>query len=108
MDRELFYPIPGSADEETARNICHTCAIKNDCLDWALASTGFDTEHGIWGATTYEDRDRIRRGILRRQCPICKGRQLVLDGADQICVACGISWPAVRGAQPNTEADALR
>ena len=106
MDRELFFPIPGSSSENAARAVCERCDIRNECLDWALNSTGFREEHGIWGATSYADRYRIRRGILRRACPVCLARHPILKGTDQVCGACGISWPAVR--QPNGDVDAFR
>lgn len=108
-DPELFFPIAGSADEQDARNICHTCTIKNECLDWALAQTGHQAPDGIWGATSTEDRDRIRRGKLRKRCPICYNQHLHMAGTDQMCGACGMSWPAVRGApNPNTDVAPLR
>lgn len=39
-----------------AKNICYTCPVVDECKEWA-----FDTEqeHGIWGATTEEERNIV-------------------------------------------------
>lgn len=103
-DVELFFPLPGpTSDEKVARQICHQCVIKEDCLDWVLAKPVGERELGIWGGTTEADRNRLLAGRLRERCPICQSGGPQLVGRDQICTACGISWPAIRGGrvQPN-------
>ena len=41
--------------------ICGTCRVKDACLDYALAAPGHLPEVGIWGGTTDEQRNRLRR-----------------------------------------------
>ena len=61
----FFFPDPGHADQGTAaKQVCVRCPVQSDCLTWALdnrAATAF----GIWGNTTANERDQIRR--TRRQ-----------------------------------------
>ena len=40
-----------------AKEICETCPVKQDCLDWALKHE----DYGLWGGFTPGQRDRIRR-----------------------------------------------
>jgi WhiB family redox-sensing transcriptional regulator len=78
-DPELFFsqPVAGSEDlfktkrsvylsERQAKEICKECPLIKDCLAYALK---YD-EHGIWGGTTEQDREKIRRSlgirVLRR------------------------------------------
>lgn len=52
----LFFPgLHESAAH--AKRICAACEVRLDCLEYALAAD----EHGVWGATTYNQR----RAILR-------------------------------------------
>lgn len=61
-DPELFFPIgtsgPALEQIENARAICMQCEVREDCLDWALAS-GQDA--GVWGGTSEEERKAMRR-----------------------------------------------
>jgi WhiB family transcriptional regulator, redox-sensing transcriptional regulator len=67
-DPELFFPIAqGSAADRqitTALRVCAGCAVRQQCLDFALA-TG--EAHGIWGGTTADERIRARRKNARRR-----------------------------------------
>ena len=50
-----------SYDEERvahARAICEGCPVREECLQTALADRSL---HGVWGGTTQEQRERIRR-----------------------------------------------
>jgi WhiB family redox-sensing transcriptional regulator len=62
VDPELFFPVgttgPALAQIEAAKAICGTCAVIQECLEWALA-TGQDA--GIWGGLTEEERRLLRR-----------------------------------------------
>lgn len=64
---ELFFPIStaGPALEQTdaAKRICARCAVRTDCLDWALR---VGEAHGIWGGTTPEERRYLRAGPADR------------------------------------------
>jgi WhiB family transcriptional regulator, redox-sensing transcriptional regulator len=68
-DPELFFPVVtfgGSATRiSRAKAICASCAIRLQCLDYALVSA---QPHGIWGGTTEEERRVIAaRRHLREQ-----------------------------------------
>ena len=67
-DPELFFPIAEGAaaagQTSTALRVCAGCAVRQQCLDFALA-TG--EAHGIWGGTTADERIRARRRSMRRR-----------------------------------------
>lgn len=44
-----------------AKRVCAACEVRLECLEYALAAG----EHGVWGATTYNQRKAILRA--RRQ-----------------------------------------
>lgn len=71
VDPDLFFPISmagkAAAQIARARHVCAGCAVRRECLDFALA-TG-ETE-GIWGGTTPDERIRARRQrTTRRRAP---------------------------------------
>lgn len=78
------------AHEETALAICQRCSVYVECLDLALSLT--PAPDGVWGRTTFDDRQRIKRGGHRVSCPGCGGYDVFSDGSAEICVSCGISW----------------
>lgn len=47
------------ADTETAKKICSECAIRIDCLSYALYHEMF----GIWGGATERERYKIRKQL---------------------------------------------
>jgi WhiB family transcriptional regulator, redox-sensing transcriptional regulator len=59
---DLFFPIssvgPAERQIERAKKICSGCAVRRECLEFALSH---DQVYGIWGGTTPEDRQRDRR-----------------------------------------------
>lgn len=57
IDPQVFYP---TTDEEAdeARRVCDQCAVKDECLEYALAHREKD---GVWGGATERDRRRIIR-----------------------------------------------
>jgi WhiB family transcriptional regulator, redox-sensing transcriptional regulator len=59
---DLFFPIStkGPAEQQIARakRICAECAVRRECLEFAVAH---DQMYGIWGGTTPDDRRRDRR-----------------------------------------------
>lgn len=61
-DPELFFPIgtsgPALEQIERARAVCMQCEVREECLEWALAS-GQDA--GVWGGTSEEERKAMRR-----------------------------------------------
>lgn len=64
-DPELFFPIstagPALGQVARAKAVCASCQVRQECLDFAIATTQV---HGVWGGTTEEERRRLRR---RRQ-----------------------------------------
>jgi WhiB family transcriptional regulator, redox-sensing transcriptional regulator len=67
-DPELFFPIAEGAaaagQTSTALRVCAGCTVRQQCLDFAMA-TG--EAHGIWGGTTADERIRARRRSMRRR-----------------------------------------
>ena len=67
-DPDVFFPIgsTGGAVEqiETARRICTACTVREECLEFALAT---NQEAGIWGGVTEEDRRKLRKSWLSGQ-----------------------------------------
>jgi WhiB family transcriptional regulator, redox-sensing transcriptional regulator len=50
---------PGrGGDLEPARDVCRGCAVRVDCLEFALAH---DDVTGVWGGTSAVQRERARR-----------------------------------------------
>jgi WhiB family redox-sensing transcriptional regulator len=56
-DPELFFPLstagPSVYQTEQARAVCDRCAVRSECLSWAL-SRGI--AHGVWGGLTEHER----------------------------------------------------
>src|SRR6516164_7134159 len=72
-DPDLFFPVSatGSASRQIARakKICAGCRVRRECLEFAVAH---DQNHGIWGGTTAEDRQRARRRRRRAAAAAAK------------------------------------
>lgn len=74
-DPELFFPQEGLdfsgkniskyVNLSAAKKICESCPLKIPCLQYALENT----EIGVWGGTTEEQRNLLRKkiGATRRQ-----------------------------------------
>jgi WhiB family transcriptional regulator, redox-sensing transcriptional regulator len=67
-DPELFFPVgttgPAVEQIDAARTVCLDCGAKDPCLEFALAT---NQESGVWGATSEDERRRLRKGWLARQ-----------------------------------------
>lgn len=57
IDPEVFYP-ESDEDAEEAKAICAVCAVRQACLEHALASR---EKEGVWGGATERERRRIIR-----------------------------------------------
>lgn len=67
VDPELFFPqevdlgtnkiVAVYRDASAAKEICYSCPLIADCLEYALKSQ----EIGIWGGTTERQRDKMRK-----------------------------------------------
>ena len=58
MDTELFFSQEGGRDrgwEGVAKGICSGCAVRNECLQYALDN---DECHGIYGGMNPQERRR--------------------------------------------------
>jgi WhiB family transcriptional regulator, redox-sensing transcriptional regulator len=64
VDPELFFPVgtTGPAIDQVgrAKGICQACPVREACLGWALRN---QIAFGIWGGTTEEDRQILRRAF---------------------------------------------
>lgn len=62
VDPELFFPAKGGSATK-AKQVCNgtgrgdACPILAKCLEWALQHE----KEGVWGGTSPEERDKIRR-----------------------------------------------
>jgi WhiB family redox-sensing transcriptional regulator len=67
-DPDLFFPIASgqvaTRQITQAQRICVGCGVRQQCLDFAMATGEL---HGIWGGTTPEERIRTRRNLTRRR-----------------------------------------
>ena len=57
LDTAIFFP-PTDAEAGPAKKVCDTCPVRDQCLEWALATR---QEDGIWGGLTDNERRRLRR-----------------------------------------------
>jgi WhiB family redox-sensing transcriptional regulator len=60
-DADLFFPPRGPKQHPfntAARDICRTCPVQVECLEYALVE---NIQHGVWGGTSERERRRIRR-----------------------------------------------
>ena len=67
-DVELFFPVgstgPAIDQIAAAKEVCGTCPVRADCLDFALVT---NQESGVWGGATEEERRRLRRSWLAQR-----------------------------------------
>jgi WhiB family redox-sensing transcriptional regulator len=67
-DPELFFPIgtTGLAVDQVdeAKRVCARCPVREDCLEYALAS---NQDAGIWGGLTEDERRTLKRARQRRR-----------------------------------------
>jgi len=65
VDPELFFPVsdlgPASLQVARAKAVCARCGVRQQCLDYALATRQV---HGIWGGTSEDERRGLRAGLL--------------------------------------------
>lgn len=56
VDPALFFPDRGVPTKD-AKEVCQSCVVRKDCLEYALA----EEEFGIWGGLSERERRRLRR-----------------------------------------------
>jgi WhiB family redox-sensing transcriptional regulator len=78
VEPELFFPVgttgPAAAQIDAAKAVCVRCTVRDECLEWALA-TGQDA--GVWGGTSEEERRSIRRARRRE---VAAARRVAVAG----------------------------
>lgn len=58
---DWFHPDRGESLVE-ARTVCATCAVRPDCLLWAVTN---NERFGVWGGTSERERRRIKRHLTQ-------------------------------------------
>lgn len=73
MDTDIFYPegtkngpVWDSPDWETPRRVCMGCDVRQQCLDYAMAT---EEEWGVWGGFTPDERRAAKRHGLILDLP---------------------------------------
>jgi WhiB family redox-sensing transcriptional regulator len=68
VDPDLFFPVGTTGialDQiEQAKAVCRACEARQECLEFALAT---NQESGVWGATSEEERRKLRKQWVARQ-----------------------------------------
>lgn len=60
---KLMHPEPDDVSAvDRAKAICAGCPVQLTCLEWALARR---ERFGVWGGTSEEDREKLRRSLRR-------------------------------------------
>ena len=67
-DPELFFPIgttgPAVEQAEAAKRICGSCDVREECLEFAIAT---NQDAGVWGGMTEDERRTLKRARQRRR-----------------------------------------
>lgn len=67
MDPELFFPAQGHSPDE-AKAACNSkCPVRERCLELALSVPPDDDKHGVFGGTTPNERQNLRRARRRQE-----------------------------------------
>lgn len=62
-DPEMFFPPKGRNDLiQKAIGVCNGCPVRNQCLEFELENSGYESDHGVFGGTTEKERKALRRG----------------------------------------------
>ena len=59
LDTDLFFP-DSEANAGPALEVCASCPVRQQCLDFALLTRQDD---GVWGGHTESERRRLRRRL---------------------------------------------
>ena len=86
-DPELFFPVgtsePAMAQLEVAKAVCRGCPVRDDCLEWSLATC---QDAGVWGGLDEEQRREIRRARRRRSAAAAAAATATEVGNDLVAV----------------------
>ena len=61
--QELFFEDHKSTTVRKAKSVCATCAVIDNCREYALVHTEF----GVWGGMTANERRRLLRARRKQQ-----------------------------------------
>lgn len=81
MATETFFPGRGG-DVEGPRQVCMSCPVKVECLDYALSTEDYPV--GVWGGRTARQRKGEARPVPVRACEAC-GAQIVGRAGSRWC-----------------------
>lgn len=90
MNPDLFFPEFGFLLEPDVPAACGRCPVRGECLDYAITHD----EQGVWGGLTDDQRKRINITRSRVRCPDCRSDQVAEQRGSEVCLSCGLSWPA--------------
>ena len=76
MTPDTFFPANGAPDR-TAKSICASCAVRLECLDYAVRAD----EYGIWGGYDQEERRNLKRRQRRQAAAAVSGPVAYENGA---------------------------
>jgi len=99
-DPDLFFPVavgtgPAARQVEVAKAVCGPCAVRANCLSYALEAM----PEGIWGGTTPDERRAARRRLPRHQAN-AQSRDMVsaaMTGENATCAGHAAGQPAPSG-----------
>ena len=74
-DPDVFFPSRGDPGTR-ARQTCAACAVRDDCLGYAIDADEF----GIWGGLDQDERRNLKRRQRRKKATVC-GRTRRSEGA---------------------------
>ena len=74
-DPDVFFPSHGDPGTR-ARQICAACAVRGECLAYAIAADEF----GIWGGLDQDERRNLQRRQHRKKTTAC-GKTRQSEGA---------------------------
>jgi WhiB family transcriptional regulator, redox-sensing transcriptional regulator len=101
-DPELFFALTDKKEPDPrAEACCNRCSVRDECLDWAMIRDADAYAHGVWGGTSPRGRQRLKRFIARRHCPLCASDHVRIDpdSTVQTCLDCGQAWLMRRPGQ---------
>lgn len=77
-------PIPAAK----AIEICRTCRVRNECLDFAIEYNMV----GTWGGTSHQQRELLKQNKLHTHCVICGSDLVIIQSPHELCLSCGMTW----------------
>lgn len=95
---EVFYPEPAGRSVAAAKKICATCAVRAECLQFALDRG--EVNFGVWGGLSAKERQRIQppsqRAVRRKvaRCGTASGYKAHRRRGEPPCIPCRNAYAA--------------